>query len=155
MPRRRNDSLLMETTEISPEKTAGEIVAQLISVGANEINQSYKDGKLVGLKWVLMIHGEPRLFDMPVRIEPIYQILQGRRREPYKYEAQDRAQAARVAWRQLLRWVEVQIAMITVGMAEAREVFLPYLWDPATNQTLYQFMEGRCFKALSAPQRPQ
>ena len=35
-------------------------------------------------------------------------------------------QAKRVAWRQLLRWTEAQLAMIDAGMAHAGEVFLAY-----------------------------
>jgi hypothetical protein len=38
----------------------------------------------------------------------------------------DREQAERVAWRQWLLWLKVQLALTDVGMTTASEVFFPY-----------------------------
>jgi hypothetical protein len=96
------------------------------------------------------------LFEMPVRTEGVYRILQSRRRhDQWKYEEADKQKAERVAWRQLLRWVEAQIAMIQTGMAEAREVFMPYLFDPVSGKTLFRWMDEQKFKALPVPEREQ
>jgi hypothetical protein len=145
------DSLLMETTKISPWRTASEIIAKLVQIGASEINQSFDRGNVVGIKWVLVVHGEPRLFEMPVRTEGVLKILQKRRGSlANKFAEDDKLKAERVAWRQLLRWVEAQIAMIQTDMAKAEEVFLPYLYDPATGTTLFRWMDERKFPALPA-----
>ena len=61
----------------------------------------------------------------------------------------DRAQAERVAWRQVLRWVEVQVAMIDCGMADPAEVFLPYAIT-ASGRTVYQLFAETGTKMLSA-----
>jgi hypothetical protein len=56
--------------------------------------------------------------------------------------------AERVAWRQILRWVQAQYAMIETGMVQPAEVFLAYMVNPATNRTLFDHMIETQFKAL-------
>ncbi len=63
----------------------------------------------------------------------------------------DRAQAERTAWRQVLRWVEAQMAMIDAGMTQTQEVFMPYAVIPGTdNKTMFQAWESQQ-KQLAAP----
>jgi hypothetical protein len=38
-------------------------------------------------------------------------------------------QAYRVAWRNILDWVQAQMALLEIGMVEMEEVFLPYMLD--------------------------
>jgi hypothetical protein len=80
---------------------------------------------------------------MPVRVEPL------------KKHIPDTAQAERTAWRQLLRWVQAQNAMIEVGMAEAGEVYFAYMVNPGTNRTLFEHLVDSQFKALPPPGKPQ
>jgi hypothetical protein len=94
-----------------------------------------------------------QLFTMPARVEPVFNILNGRRK--YSYDrtsnaAKDREQAERVAWRQLLRWVQAQLAMIDCGMTEAAEVFFPYMETPRGG-TIFQLFKEQEFKALPPP----
>lgn len=122
-------SLYMETTGIDAIKTAGEIIALLVSVGATQINQQFENRELSGIRWVMKLPtGVDGLFEMPARVEPIYQILQRRRSVKFrgKSEQQDREQAKRVAWRQLLRWTQAQVALIETGMVDAAQPWTPY-----------------------------
>ncbi len=153
----KKQTLHMETTSIAPGRTAGEIISQLVLAGANQINQSFDAGKIVGIRWTMRVSGSDLLFDMPVRVDPVFQILHKRRPTylRHKYEAADREQAERVAWRQLLRWIQAQIAMIQTGMVEAGEVFMPYMFDPVKSQTLFQTMMESQYKMLPAPEKPQ
>ncbi len=57
--------------------------------------------------------------------------------------------AERIAWRQLLRWVQIQIAMIQTGMVDAAEVFLPYM--EVGGRTLYRAFADTQFKRLPPP----
>ena len=91
----------------------------------------------------MKVNGSDVLFDMPVRIEPIAKLIR------------DRAQAERVAWRQLLRWVQAQNAMIETGMVQAVEVYLPYVVVHSSGQTLFQRMNESQFKMLPAPEKTQ
>ena len=155
--------LHMETTMIAPGKTAGEIISELVAAGANQINQTYSDGRIIGIRWVMRVDGQDLLFDMPVRVEPVYVIFAkrrghktGRNTEGRIVYPQDMEKAERVAWRQLLRWIQAQVAMIQTGMVKAEEVFLPYWFDPVKSQTLFQSMSEMRFKALPAPEvKPQ
>lgn len=145
-------SLYMETTGVNASKTAGEITAELVRAGASSINTDYKDGSISGLRWVMKINHQDVLFDMPVRVDPVFKLFQSRRSWPPNHAVKDKEQATRVAWRQLLRWVQAQNAMIATGMVEAVEVYLPYMViNHGTGQTLFQRMNDSQFKMLSAP----
>jgi len=154
MPQKR--TLFMETTEVPAERTAADISSVLIQSGASQIATDYEQGKITGLRWSMRVCGRDLLFAMPARVEPIYEILRKRRSGPM-FDADKeklRAKAARVAWRQLLRWTQAQMAMIECGMAEPSEVFLPYLQTPG-GQSLFEAFKGSEFKMIAAPERPQ
>lgn len=144
-------TLYMETTEIAASKTAAEISSLVVRAGAREIALEYGPARqLMGLRFVLLVQQMPVSFALPVRVEPVFRILNGRRKSPSDYKVRDTAQAERVAWRQLLRWVQAQLAMIDTGMVQAHEVFLPYLIHAGTNQTLFEFFSGEGLKQLTA-----
>jgi hypothetical protein len=149
-------TLFMETTQVPAERTAGEITAELVRSGATSVHSRYKDGRVVGISWSMVFNGAELWFDMPARIEPVYKLLRKRALKTRyalndKEDAALRAKAERVGWRQLLRWVQVQVAMVECGMAEAREVFLPYWQQQQGGKTLFAFLEERQFRALPAP----
>lgn len=136
--------LYMETTKIPAINTAQEIVRVLVLSGATHVNQTFVERKLVGLRWTMVISGRDVPFEMPVRIEPVFRAIQKTRSPKFRgrAEQQDREQAERVAWRQLLRWVQAQLAMIETGMVEPGEVFAAYMSLP--QGTLYRcLVEGK------------
>lgn len=138
-------TIYMETTSIDPIRTSGEICSILVRAGATQINQQFENQKISGLRWCMKVNGAECLFTMPVRVDPVYKIL--KRKKPNSSGLLE--QAERVAWRQLLRWVQAQLAMIDTGMVEAGEVFSPYM-HVADNKTVWQaLMEGSRFKLLT------
>lgn len=145
-------SLYMETTSVPAEKTAQEVCFVLVRAGATNINQQYENQKLIGLRWTMKIRGNEVLFEMPARVDPLYNIMEKRvsPRTAWKVDrAKLRNQAERVAWRQLLRWVQAQLAMIETGMVEPGEVFAPYI--SLAHGTLYQcLVEGKIKGLLAA-----
>lgn len=152
-------TLFMETTEVPAERTASEISAVLIQAGATQIATDYENGKITGLRWMMRVAGRDLMFAMPARVEPVFRILNGRRDKWGQYSREtmatkDREQAERVAWRQLLRWVQAQLAMIECGMTEASEVFFPYMQMQSGN-TIYELFKASEFKQLSAGDAPQ
>lgn len=149
--------LFMETTEISAEKTAGEILQELVKARATQVNTEYKDAQIIGLRWVMPVSGQEAVFAMPARVEPVYKILRARVRGYFgpAAETQMRAKARRVAWRQLLRWVQAQMALIETGMVKPQEAFFAYVQVPWSDQSMFELFESRGMKALPAPERPQ
>lgn len=154
-------TLFMETTQVPPEKTAGEIMGVLVKANARQIAVEYDaERKLSGMSFVIVINGNPLPFRLPARIEPVFRALNDRRPKESWYRGNreekaevDRQQAERVAWRQLLRWVQAQLAMIETGMVASEEVFLPYLQNE-NGQTVYQLFAETKFKMLPAPKEP-
>lgn len=123
-------SLYMETTQIAASRTAAEIQQHLVEAGARRILMEYdKERKLVGLSFMLEIRGRDVPFTLPARSEPVFKALmrQASPKTRHRREADIREQSERVAWRQLLRWIQAQLAMIDTGMVEAGEVFMPYI----------------------------
>lgn len=142
--------MYMETTKISPERTAGEIQALLAKAGADQIATSYEAGEISGLRWTMKINGRSVPFLLPVRIDPVFKILNGRRRHSYDRSnnaERDHEQARRVAWRQLLRWIQAQLAMIETGMLEPEEPFIPYV-EIDYGTTLFTRLRATEFKGL-------
>lgn len=148
----------METTSISPEKTAGEITSVLVVGGARQIATEYDGGKIKALRWVMRVGANDVLFSMPARIEPLYRIFMKRRGSSTLWRSQDGKpinldlyeKAERVAWRQLLRWVQAQVAMIDTGMVQPGEVFLAYMVETSSGRTLFEHMMDTKFKLLPA-----
>lgn len=78
----RRKTLFMETTEISAERTAAKISSLLVQAGARELTMQYDGARSVtGLRFVLPVKDISFSFALPVRIEPVFQIL-NRRRPP-------------------------------------------------------------------------
>lgn len=135
----KKQTLFMETTAVEAGRSASEIVAELVKAGATAINTDYDAGVIVGLRWVMKVRGLDQLFSMPVRIAPVESILLSRRKGYLSSDDKLRIheQARRVAWRQLLRWIQAQMAMIQCGMAESGEVFFAYI-QSAQGQSIFE-----------------
>ncbi len=143
-------TLHMETTKIAPEKTAQEIGAMLAKAGVVAVHTEYKDKKIVALSFSIDINGSVVPFRLPVRTEKLFDYFQARRDRYNRSDAaeRDRAQAERVGWRQIYRWIQAQLALVDTGMVKAEEVFLPYV-QTGIDETLFQRLDAGGFKQLS------
>ncbi|MGB1277640.1 MAG: hypothetical protein ACPG77_17990 [Nannocystaceae bacterium] len=146
--------LYMETTEIAPEKTAGEIMGLLGSApGVRGVAQEFDgQGQVTAVTFAVEIEGARCEYRLPINTEPVFKIINGRRQSPWQQEDRDRAQATRTAWRLVLRWVQAQLAMIETEMVTTPQVFLPYmLLNDGSRRTVFdQFVEVQ-LKALPEP----
>jgi hypothetical protein len=136
--------IYMENTEITAERTAAEVSACLVMAGATSISARYDAGKIIGMSWTMRVGSQELPFAMPARVEPVYVLLKSRRAGFLSVEtlAKVRAQAERVAWRQLLRWVQAQLAMIDVGMVQRAEVFMPYM-QQSDGSTFFEYFQSK------------
>jgi len=91
---------------------------------------------------------------LPARIEKAQAVLKQQweagtishkrgKEKTYGYE-----QAYRVAWRNILDWVEAQMALIEIEMAKLEEVFLPYMVD-RNGRTYFETLEQNHFQLES------
>lgn len=134
------EKLLNESTSVEAESSAAEIARELVGAGAIQITTQYRNGRVHGLAWTMMMRGQQAFFAMPARSEAVYAILEKREKRPFTLQRKqlliDKAQ--RVAWRHLYRWVQAQVAMIRTGMMEPAEPFCPFMTIPGHDQTLFQ-----------------
>ena len=136
-------SLFMKTTQISSMKTVSEIQVLLASTGfveAIRIDYEKGDGQVKAISFVVDVEGEQVPFKLPAKVGPVFEVLQRERsprcRTKQENIQKDTEQAVRTAWRQILRWVQAQIALIETGMVEVTEVFMPYV-QLGVDQTMH------------------
>lgn len=146
-------SLYMETTNIPAGQTVAEIQRLLGESGVIGVMTQYENGEIVALSFQILFLDKTIPFRLPCRWTPIYNILVKRRRKMQSRTAgRLEEQAKRVAWRQILRWVEAQLALVDTDMVKVQEVFLPYVQTGIDGQTLYQKLESQKFQAIGYQQ---
>jgi hypothetical protein len=142
-------AILNYTTQISAEKTVTEIQSMLARAKAQAIMTEYDaDGVLAALSFRIMTAAGVMTFRLPANIQKIHQVLVRDKRITPKLRT--REQAARVAWRIMKDWLEAQLAIVTAGMVDLEQVFLPYAQGP-DGVTLYESLKDRRFHGLALP----
>lgn len=137
----KNKTLFMETTQIPASQTVSEVQSLLGEHGASAILTEYEQGEVVSVSFKF----NDVTFSLPCRWEAILKTLEAKRtRTPSKVNLEQ--QAKRVAWRQILRWIQAQIALVETEMVDMQEVFLPYL--QIGEQTLYNKYQENNFKMI-------
>lgn len=145
-------TLFMETTEISPERTVGEIEACLAAAGANAILKEYVSGSIDAISFKIREGNEDIPFRLPCRWKAIAEIFRKRanisdwswnENAPYYKNRRDATEqkAKRVAWRQILRWTQAQLALVETRMVTTEEVFFPYI-QTKSGKTLFEAHAG-------------
>ena len=142
-------ALFMEYTKVEDTKTVAEIQHLLAANGATSVMVDYNLGKVDGLAFQLK-SGELSLpFRLPCRWKSVEALLKKSKKQPPKRDSFENM-ARRIAWRQLLRWVEAQLALIETGMVKTEEVFMPYA--VVGQKTMYEVVEEKKWmQALPAP----
>lgn len=136
-------TLHMETTKVSVDKTISEIQNCLKGHGMRRFNLMYDsagDIEAVHFTLKIRIEGQPDVSpEIPYKLPANYEalLLLAQRGETTHLKRGDKDQARRIAWRQILRWVQAQFALIETGMVKAEEIFLPYMMVDETENTLY------------------
>lgn len=138
----------MVNTKVEAVQSIAEIQTYLIRMGATSIMTEFEDGEPSGLFFKMNVDGKSIPFELPSRVEPIYKIMHAGRYE--KDMHRDRAQAKRVAWRQVYRWVLIQVAMIETGMVEPGEVMFAYV-QTGPKESLYKRAISAGFQKLLPP----
>lgn len=138
-------AILNYTTEVSTEKTVGEIQAKLVAAKASAVMTQYDNCVLTSLSFKIQTaHGEMSL-KLPANIEGVYKAIQRSPKVPHRLKT--REQAARVAWRIIKHWVDAQLAIIEAEVATLPQVFLPYMQNPE-GSTMYEIFEKQGLPAL-------
>lgn len=141
-------TLFMETTKIDAGQTVGEIQRILGGYGATAIMTEYEKGEVAAVSFTVCIGGNDVPFRLPCRYEAVHKFMMARMKKFREKRFDEyRAQSKRVAWRQVLRWIQAQMALVETEMVTMQEVFLPYMRSK-NGKTLYEMMEQNSFKML-------
>lgn len=123
------------TTSVPAFQSIGEIQGALSKYGAERIIVDYKDGKPVGISFVLNTEMGLHGFILPASVD-------GTMRAFAKQKVkQDREQAEKTAWRNVRDWVLAQIALIESCDMAIEQPFLPYLSDQK-GKTLFEVFQS-------------
>ena len=139
-------TMFMETTRIAPERTVSEIQQILATHGASAVLLEYAIANVEAISFKYDVGGQQIPFRLPCRWRAIETVLRKSGKRP-RYDDTFEKWARRVAWRQILRWVEAQMALVETSMVKVEEVFFPYI-QTKTGQTVFELQEQRGFLAL-------
>jgi hypothetical protein len=123
-------TLFMETTKIPVGQTVSQIQRILGEYGACAVMTEYKDKEVTAVCFKVMFLDRDIPFRLPCRWEAVYKSILDRPRKRMLGSEEVLAwqdQSKRIAWRQILRWVEAQMALVETNMVKVHEVFLPYI----------------------------
>jgi hypothetical protein len=139
------------TSDKPIEKIFAELQQTLAAHGAKQISYEYGDnGKVHGVDFAITVHDHRIRVKLPARIEQAQAVLKRQWDDGLISHKRGREstygddQAYRVAWRNILDWVQAQMALLEIGMAKMEEVFLPYMQD-REGVTFFERMEQRGF----------
>jgi hypothetical protein len=132
-------SLLNYTTQVDALKTMGEIERILVDHHATEVTKKYNDGLAIALEFTVKSNGRELPVRLPADADAVLRVMD---REHPGSSLVNRAQAYRVAWRHILRWVEAQMAFLDTGQVSMAQLFLPYAVT-SSGKTIFQVvMDG-------------
>jgi len=142
-------NILNYTSSVPSDRSISGIERMLAQAGATNISKMYKDQRVVAIWFGLTIGSDKMAFRLPARVEAVAKVLCEQVKRP-RLGTLDRLknQAERTAWKILFDWCAAQLALIRLEQAEAVEVFLPYLYNPETEQTLFQSIKQSGYKLL-------
>ncbi|KYK38414.1 MAG: hypothetical protein AYK18_17245 [Theionarchaea archaeon DG-70] len=146
------------TTKIPVEKTIAEIEALLARNGATDIYKQYETGNCIGIKFAVMTDKGKVAFKLPLNVEGVFQVIQnlkaqGKLRKLSKREASNINTARRIGWRLLKDYIRAAVPLLQSETVTIQQLFLPYVYDPSSDKTLYQLFEEQGLSLLTETTR--
>lgn len=138
-------ALLNYTTTVEAYKTVSEIEQMLVKHGAKSIMKQFDDGMITSLSFLINTGVNDIPIKLPIRVDDVLQVLiEQKKMHPKAGIKATKDQANRVAWRNLKDWIEVQMALLDIGMVQFEEIFLSYI-ETAGGKTIYEKLEEKHF----------
>jgi hypothetical protein len=139
------------TSSVPAAKSIAKIEQCLANAGADNIVKQYQSGHVTEVMFTINTPTCGRVaIKLPANVQAVYTTLRkDRKRMTNGAEQQLLLQAERTAWKLLYDWVDVQMALITLGQAELLQVFLPYACHKG--QTMYSLIKESGRLGLPAP----
>lgn len=145
------------TSKVAADRSIFLIEQKLIDFGASHILKEYDAQKQVSaLSFTLMVdrttlHRVP--FRLPANVKAVAKVLD-KKAKTWKQQNAVAEQAPKTAWKLMLDWIDVQLALIEMGQADALQVFLPYCAQPG-QPTFYEAIKADGYRALPGLPAPK
>lgn len=139
------------TSGIPAQKSISKIEELLAKHGATDILKQYDNGLLSSIYFSIELKDGTRLaFKLPARVDKVKDVLIKEMKRPREGTVNRiDCQAEKTAWKLLADWVEIQLTLVDLDQAEIVEVFLPHLYDPSKQQTLFDKVKVTNYKFLT------
>lgn len=131
------------TSTVDAFKSMAKIESLLVEAGATDISKSYDSNKSCSaIRFRMVINEMPIFFQLPANVDACFKAFWSEVKNPARANKQAyMEQAERTAWKIICDWVEVQLSMIRLDQAKPLQIFLPYVYDPNSNTTLFDRVE--------------
>lgn len=137
------------TSEVPASRSMARIEECLVRAGATDISKKFEEGICRAIRFRMPVNNIPVFFELPARVDACFKVLWEEVKRPQKDTRKKiEQQAERTAWKIVSDWTECQLSMIMLEQAEALQVFLPYVWDPAKEETFFEKLKKQNYKAL-------
>jgi hypothetical protein len=139
------------TSNVDASRSMAKIEELLVEIGATNINKQYADKVCTGITFLLFDQQLQQTlpFHLKAQVEECFAILWKDVKRP---RADTRTtlmqQANKTAWKILSDWTEIQCSMILLGQAKPLQMFLPFMYDMKTNETLFDKVSSGKMKLL-------
>ena len=139
------------TSTVDASRSMAKIEELLVEIGATNINKKYEEKICTGITFLLFDQQlqQTMPFHLKAQVEECFAILWQEVKRP-RPDTKDllRKQASRTAWKVLCDWTEVQCSMILLGQAKPLQMFLPFVYDTKTSETLFDKINTGKIKLL-------
>ncbi len=137
------------TSGVAAERSISKIESILMDIGATNINKQYENKRLIGVTFIMPVNGNTLLFRLPAKADSVVSAL----KKTYKRLTPSTLrtiteQAEKTAWKICCDWVEIQATLIKLEQAEFIEVFLPYVYSVERQQTFFETIKEKSYRAL-------
>jgi hypothetical protein len=128
------------TSAIEASRSMARIEELLVEIGATNVNKQYADKICTGITFLLFDSQlqQTLAFHLKAQVAECFTILWKEVKRPQaNTKAMLQQQANKTAWKILSDWTEIQCSMILLGQAKPLQMFLPFVYDMKTNETLF------------------
>lgn len=128
------------TSTIEASRSMARIEELLVDIGATNINKQYIDKVCTGLTFLLfdLQLQQTLAFHLKAQVDECFTILWKEIKRPQENtKAALKLQASKTAWKILSDWAEIQCSMILLGQGKPLQMFLPFMYDAKTSETLF------------------
>jgi hypothetical protein len=139
------------TSTIEASRSMSKIEELLVEIGATNINKQYAEKFCIGITFLLYDTQLQQTlpFHLQAQVQECFTVLwQDVKRPRPDTRTAIQQQANRTAWKILSDWTEVQCTMILLGQAKPLQMFLPFMYDMKTNETLFDKVSSGKVKLL-------